>query len=127
VITKRRLPAILLAAALALNAALLAFQFAASLGIARAASGRTDEQRRLMMYGGLYADIAAARRQIPETATLWWVSPEYPWLIGYYLYPRVLRWGSPDASARGEFLRSHPGDWVVGLAANGRLQLAKGL
>jgi hypothetical protein len=121
------IPALLLAAALAANAAFLAHEGARTLKIARAALGRTNEQRRLLIYGGLYADIIRARREVPESATLWWVSPEYPWLVSYYLYPRVMRWGSPDRSARGEFGRRHAGDWIVGYAPNGRLQWERGL
>ncbi|HXT02129.1 MAG TPA: hypothetical protein VN915_15750 [Elusimicrobiota bacterium] len=117
---------LILALALAVNAALLVRSFGAALKIARAAAGKTVDAQRLMMYGGLYADIAALRERVPETATLWWVSPEYPWLVSYFLYPRVLRWGSPDASARPEFRREHPGDWVVGFGPRGRLWAAGG-
>ena len=118
---------LLLAAGLAVNAALLTRQIAPSLRIARVALGRTNEERRLLIYGRLYTDIIEARRKVPDTATLWWVSPEYPWLINYYLYPRVLRWGSPDSSARDEFRRRHPGDWIIGYTPNGRLEAARGL
>lgn len=117
---------LILTAALAVNAALLSRRFVAALKVARAAAGKTDEETRLMMYGGVYADIAALRARIPETAALWWVSPEYPWLVSYFLYPRVMRWGSPDASARPAFRRKYPGDWIVGFVPGGRLQAVQG-
>jgi hypothetical protein len=120
----RALAAFLIAASLALNAFVFAGRAGPVLKIFKSTFGLSNERRRLMMYGSLYGDIIAARRAVPETATLWWVSPEYPWLVNYYLYPRILRWGSPNVLDREELRRKHPSDWVVGYSSSGdRLEL----
>lgn len=82
--------------------------------VARQTAGISDDERRLMMWGPLYAQLLAARKHVPETATLWWVSPEYPWLVNYFLYPRTLRWGSRALSEARALHEAHPADWVVG-------------
>jgi len=75
---------------------------------------KSETERRRMIFGQLYTDIETAAAQIPESATIWWVSPHLPWHHAYFLYPRILRWGSPHREDLAAIRHLHPTDWVMG-------------
>ena len=61
----------------------------------------------------LYRDMLAVQQQVPLDATLWYVAPYSPRELLYFLYPRVLRWGSPNVADLEKIRQAHPADWVI--------------
>jgi len=69
--------------------------------------------RRLLIMRGQYQDALRVNQRVPPEASVWFVSPHTPTDIGYFLFPRRLRWGSPSVSERDAVRRRHPYDWVL--------------
>jgi hypothetical protein len=70
-------------------------------------------QRRMAFMPSLYHDMLEVQQRVPPDATIWYVAPLSPHELLYFLYPRVLRWGSPYLSDREKIRRAHPQDWVI--------------
>jgi hypothetical protein len=108
-----RWPLLLLAGALAINAWKLLPETVHSAALWRRTSALNLEERYRLLYPQLYADIERLRERIPESATLWVVSPYDPHHANYYLYPRTLRWGSKNLNDRDRLKSQHLNDWLL--------------
>jgi hypothetical protein len=110
---RRRLPEALLCLLLSANAPFLWAHARRAAGLWRRTRGLSEDSRRLLIYGPLYAQLQAARRDIPEDSQIWWVSPDLPWLVNVFLCPRRLNWGSPRIADLEIIRKSHVHDWTA--------------
>src|SRR5882672_3987297 len=109
----RRIVSIVSAAGILVNTFYFFGNASAALAIYRLASGVPTEDRRMLYMPSLYRDVQRIERLVPENATLWYVAPFRPHVIAYFLYPRMIRWGSPNPSDLDKIRHDHPGDWVL--------------
>ncbi len=73
----------------------------------------TLNEKYAALYPAFFSDILAIRKQVPEDADIWLVSPADAWHINYYLYPRIIRFGSANLDDLDKERRSHPKGWVL--------------
>jgi hypothetical protein len=78
----------------------------------RDAWGLSNIQRRYLQRGEWYRGILNIDDKVPRRATLRLVSPNPPWYLAYFLYPRLLKKGSEALTDRGKVRKQYPSDWV---------------